>query len=73
VINGETGFLAQSDAELSERLDLLAGVAGLRRSFAAAAVRHANQFDWEDITRRWAEVFQQAVENRQLSRQQRAS
>lgn len=73
VVDGETGFLAKSDAELSEGLHRLAGDAGLRRSFAAAAVRHADHFDWDDIGRQWAAVFQEAAAKRRLYDQQRAS
>jgi glycosyltransferase involved in cell wall biosynthesis len=73
VVDGETGFLARSDAELSEGMDRLAGDAALRRSFSAAAVRHAGQFDWDDIARQWAGVFQEAVARRQPYYQQRAS
>lgn len=73
VVDGKTGFLAKSDAELSESLDRLAGDAALRRSFAAAAVRHTDQFDWDDIAAQWAGVFQEAVARRQLYDQRKAS
>jgi glycosyltransferase involved in cell wall biosynthesis len=73
VVHGETGFLARSDAEISTSLDRLAGDASLRRSFAAAAADHARQFDWEDIAGRWAMVFEEVLEKRRLSSQQRAS
>ena len=73
VVNGKTGFLLRSDAELSASLDRLAGDAALRRSFGDAAVRHAAQFNWDDIASQWAEVFQEAVTRRQLHSQQRAS
>lgn len=73
VIDGKTGFLARSDGELSEDLDRLAGDAALRRSLAAAAVHHAGQFDWDDIARQWAVVFQQTVANHPLYVQRRAS
>jgi glycosyltransferase involved in cell wall biosynthesis len=71
VVHGETGFLVQSDLELSNRLDRLVGDEALRRSFSAAAIRHANQFDWDDITRQWAEIFQRAVAKCQLLHPQR--
>jgi len=73
VVDGSTGFLARSDAELSNSLNRLAGDALLRRSFGAAAVRHVSQFDWDVIARQWAEVFQEAVAKRQLYRQPKAS
>jgi len=73
VVDGRTGFLAQTTAELSERLDRLAADADLRWSFSAAAVCHASQFDWDDITRQWCGVFREAVEKRHLQYRQRAS
>jgi len=66
VINGETGFLARTDAELSQCLDRLINSAALRRSFAEAAIRHASHFEWEDIAGQWAEVFEKAVAKRQF-------
>ncbi len=73
VVHGKTGFLVQSDAELAESLDRLATDASLRQSFAAAAVRHTNQFDWDEIAAQWASVFQEAVSRRQPYFQQRVS
>jgi glycosyltransferase involved in cell wall biosynthesis len=73
VVNGVTGFLAPSDAELALSLDRLAADANLRRSFGVAAIRHAKQFDWGDIAKQWAAVFEEAVARRQIDSQQRAS
>jgi glycosyltransferase involved in cell wall biosynthesis len=73
VVDGETGFLVRSDAELSESLDRLIANPDLCRSFSAAAVRHANRFDWNDIAGQWAAVFRQAVARRQFHDRQRAS
>ena len=73
VIDSKTGFLARSDGELSESLDRLAGDAVLRRSFAAAAVHHTGQFDWDDIARQWAVVFQETVAKHPRYFQRRAS
>jgi L-malate glycosyltransferase len=66
VINGKTGFLARSDADLSASLDRLLADADLRRSFAAAAVEHSLQFNWDDIASQWAAVFRKAVRERHL-------
>jgi glycosyltransferase involved in cell wall biosynthesis len=66
VVNGKTGFLAWSDAELSESLDKLVGDASLRREFSAAAISHADQFDWNDIAAQWAAVFQEAMAKRKM-------
>jgi len=61
VINGKTGFLAPSDADLSASLDLLLRDAALRRSFSASAVEHSLQFNWQDIASQWAAAFRNAV------------
>jgi glycosyltransferase involved in cell wall biosynthesis len=73
VVNGRTGFLVRSDAELSISLDRFCVDATLRRSFATAAAQHARQFDWDDIARQWAMVFEQALQRRRRCFQQRAS
>ena len=57
VVNGETGFLVESDTELSEKLDLLIHDSARRRAMSDAAVRHSQKFDWDRIAERWAEVF----------------
>lgn len=61
VINGKTGFLAATDGELSEALDLLLTNSSLRCTMSQAAVRHAAKFDWDSIAAKWAEVFQQVT------------
>jgi glycosyltransferase involved in cell wall biosynthesis len=61
VLHGETGFLAESDGELSQYLDVLLRESETRRSMAAAAVRHAQQFDWDQITKQWIAVFQEVA------------
>lgn len=64
VVNGVTGFLAGSDSELSEKLDLLIHQPDLRRSMGEAARVHAQKFDWDGIARQWQDVFEQAAERR---------
>jgi glycosyltransferase involved in cell wall biosynthesis len=73
VVNDKTGFLARSDIELSESLDKLVGDAALRRSFAAAAVCHASQFEWNDIAGQWAAIFEEVVAKRHSISQKKAS
>ncbi len=73
VVHAKTGFLVQSDAELAQSLERLVDDSGLRRSFAAAAVRHVDQFDWDRIAAQWASVFEEAVARRQHYSQQRVS
>jgi len=64
VVDGTTGFLAESDAELSERLDLLIRQPELRRAMGEAAIAHAQKFDWDVIARQWQEAIEQAVARR---------
>lgn len=61
VVNGVTGFLVESDEELSARLDLLLANAPLRRSMSEAAASHAQNFDWEKIVEQWVDIFQNLV------------
>jgi glycosyltransferase involved in cell wall biosynthesis len=61
VIDGKTGLLATSDADLAEKLDLLLTKHELRESMGEAAVAHARQFDWESATKRWESVFERVV------------
>ena len=64
VVDGTTGFLVDTDAELSERLDWLIRQPGSRRTMGAAAVAHAQKFDWDAIAKQWQEAFEQAVARR---------
>lgn len=65
VLHGETGFLVQSDAELSQKLDLLLRDSSMRQSMASAATRHSMKFDWGQIAEQWIGVFRQVVADRQ--------
>jgi glycosyltransferase involved in cell wall biosynthesis len=67
VVDGETGFLVETKAELSERLGVLLTQEELRRSMSQAAVRHAAKFDWDDVTRKWEQLFEEAVARRRSS------
>jgi glycosyltransferase involved in cell wall biosynthesis len=58
VLNGETGFLVESDAELAEKLGLLLGDSVLRRTMSRTAAAHALKFDWDRIALQWQEVFE---------------
>jgi glycosyltransferase involved in cell wall biosynthesis len=73
VINGKTGFLARSDTDLNQALDWLVNDSALRSSFAAAAVEHTNQFNWEEIAGQWASVFSEAAARGPLSFRKKAS
>jgi glycosyltransferase involved in cell wall biosynthesis len=63
-VNGETGYLVKSDIELSQKLRVLLSDEDLRRKMAAAAARHALQFDWDKVTREWERVFVEAAGKR---------
>lgn len=64
VISGTTGFLVESDAELSEKLDVLVHQPDLRRAMGNAAIAHAAKFDWDVIARKWMAAFELTVEKR---------
>ncbi len=64
VLNGESGFLVESDAELAEKLELLLRDANLRRSMSRAAALHALKFDWDRIALQWQEVFEAVTAKR---------
>jgi glycosyltransferase involved in cell wall biosynthesis len=65
VLHGETGLLAESDAELSQHLELLLCDSAMRQTMAVAAARHSRKFDWDQIAGQWSRVFQQVVAQRQ--------
>jgi 1,2-diacylglycerol 3-alpha-glucosyltransferase len=74
VLHGETGFLAESDSELTQYLEVLLRDSSLRQSMAAAAGRHSRKFDWDRIVEQWIELFREVVAERQsYSRGQTAS
>lgn len=57
VVHGKTGFLAESDNDLAQKLDLLLHNAEMRRSMSSAAIEHSRNFDWDRVAGQWAEVF----------------
>ena len=67
VLHGETGFLAESDADLTRQLDVLLRDSALRQSMSRAAARHSRKFDWDEITQQWIAVFEEVVAERQNS------
>jgi len=64
VVNGATGFLVDSDAELDDKLDRLIWHPDLRRAMADAAMVHAQKFEWDVIAAKWQEVFEQSAAKR---------
>jgi len=67
VLHGETGFLAQSDEEVSQYLDLLLRDGAVRQSMASSAARHSRKFDWNQVAEKWMDVFQEVAGRRQNS------
>jgi glycosyltransferase involved in cell wall biosynthesis len=61
VVDGTTGFLAETDEELAAKLRLLISQPELRRSMGAAALSHAQRFEWGKIALEWQQVFEKAV------------
>ena len=64
VVNGRSGFLVESDAELAEKLDVLLRDSTLRQSMSQAAALHALKFDWDRIALQWQEVFEHVTQKR---------
>jgi len=64
VSDGQTGFLATSDQHLAQKLDLLLRDSAMREAMGTAAVRHAQQFDWDQIAVQWMDVFERVVAQR---------
>lgn len=58
VVDEITGYLGGSDDELLDRLSTLIADRDLQRKLGRAGREHILQFDWEIITRRWAEIFE---------------
>jgi glycosyltransferase involved in cell wall biosynthesis len=61
VVDGQTGFLVESDDDIAPKLELVIRNSALRHSMAAAAIRHAQKFDWDRIAEQWISVFMQVT------------
>jgi glycosyltransferase involved in cell wall biosynthesis len=68
VVDGITGLLASSDDQLSEALSRLICDPEMTAQMSAAAIRHAEKFDWDGITKQWEELLERAVLNRENRR-----
>ena len=64
VVSGKTGFLVDTDEELSEKLDLLIREPVLRRTMEGAAIFNARKFDWDVIAGEWQQTFELAAKRR---------
>lgn len=58
VLDGKTGFLVSSDAQLFNRTEELLARPELRRQFGAAGRIHSELFDWDRIALQWQEIFE---------------
>ena len=58
VVDGSTGFQVKTFEELVDRLGMLISDRSLRRTMSVSAVEHAKRFEWDGISKRWADVFQ---------------
>lgn len=67
VIDGKTGYLGGSDAELLDNLGKLMENPELRRTMGWAARAHSEKFDWGRITRMWEQVFLELVARRKAA------
>ncbi len=61
VVDGTTGLLASSDEELSDALSRLIRNPHLTAEMSSAAIRHAEKFDWDDITEQWQQLLELSV------------
>lgn len=64
LVDGTTGFLAENDDALAEKLDLLIQQPAVRRRMGDAAAEHAKKFDWDVIAGQWQAAFERIVEAR---------
>lgn len=64
VVDGTTGLLVSSEGEMSEALGRLIREPDLRARMSAAAIQHAEKFDWDRITEQWQQIMERAIVNR---------
>jgi glycosyltransferase involved in cell wall biosynthesis len=73
VVDGSTGLLASSDAEMSDALGRLMREPGLIAQMSSAAIKHAEKFDWDRVAEQWQELLELAVAIHNPHRGQRVS
>jgi glycosyltransferase involved in cell wall biosynthesis len=69
VIDGVTGFLAASDAEIMTNLAELLAKPELCMAFGQSARSHVARFSWDAIARQWESVFMRMAMTRRKDRQ----
>lgn len=68
VIHGRTGYLASSDREIFDYLEVLIANSDLRRELGRAGRMHSRNFDWDLITAKWEQVFTDLAHTNTLRR-----
>lgn len=66
VIQGVTGYLADSDEEIFSTLQRLISSPDLRRQLGLAGRLHSQRYDWDLITRQWEDAFEAAGSRQEL-------
>src|ERR1035441_2661596 len=61
VVDGVTGFQVKTFDEMLARLKLLIRDGALRKKMGAAAVAHAQGYDWRHVAARWAQTVEHLV------------
>jgi glycosyltransferase involved in cell wall biosynthesis len=59
VRDGVTGFQVHTLEEMLDRLGKLIADSDMRKEMGLAARRHAEQFDWEIVSRHWEDAYWQ--------------
>lgn len=68
VVHSVTGFQAASDDELYSTLNTLLANRDLRLQFGDAGRHHSLKFDWDVITKQWAETFTRLANEQEIRR-----
>ena len=71
VVDGVTGLLVSSHEEMSDALDRLMREPHLTAQMSSAAIRHAENFDWDRVTEQWQVILEGAVAQREVWRKKR--
>jgi glycosyltransferase involved in cell wall biosynthesis len=73
VVDGVTGLLVSSDAEMSAALNRLIREPDLMAQMSLAAIQHAEKFDWDRITEQWQDLLELAVSSHNTLERDRVS
>jgi glycosyltransferase involved in cell wall biosynthesis len=68
VIHGRTGYLASSEREIFDYLEVLIANSDLRQELGCAGRAHSRNYDWDSVTVKWERVFTQLAEANALRR-----